>query len=239
MQQQRAHQERRPQRCGDDPFGCRFADSFDVIAREATFGVPSGHDPQRAIVGVAVVEMEANRQHGGKQARGRLDMRDAGLDRPRTPAHQVMAFSHRYREILVPKDRPIGLRRFVKKERAYRNGAWADDGFNETADRRIDGQIPHFRDVQKVAGAINGRGATRLSDVSGVVQDAPQAVDLGERQDVRHDGETVAFYGVFWLKFRGYDLSPIGRRDQQLFRSLANQRALSLLAETIRPKDSQ
>ena len=84
-----------------------------------------------------------------------------------------MAFSHCYREILVPKDRPIGIGRLVKEERAYRNGAYADDGFDEAADGRIGGQIAHFRDVQEIAHAVHGAGAARLGDVSGVVQDAP------------------------------------------------------------------
>jgi len=91
-------------------------------------------------------------------------------------------------------------------------------GSIKAAERRISGQIPHFREVEEVAGT----GAASVDRAGSELQDASQKVDLRACQHVRHDSETVAFHGVFWLKFCGYDMSPIGRHEQELFRSLAN-----------------
>lgn len=150
-----------------------LAHRVDATAAEAAQGVASSQDPQGSVVGVAVVEMEADRQHGREEIGGRFDMSDTCLHRPGAKALPIMTFHDGYRQVLVPENGPIGLRRLVEEEGANGDGVQADDRLDEPADARIGRQNPHFGDIQQVARAVDGAGAA-LSAVAGCcVQNAP------------------------------------------------------------------
>ena len=85
----------------------------------------TGKNAKRAVVVIAIVKMKTKRQHIVKQGRWGLNVRNAGLYRPRAEAFDIDPTLHGDRGILMPRYFPVGVRCFVEKrwrERVGRRG---------------------------------------------------------------------------------------------------------------------
>src|SRR3569623_482494 len=67
---------------------------IDIALGDAAEPVRSRRDPQWGVVVRYGIEMDAHRQHRVEQGEGRIDMGDAGLDRPGAEAGRLAAFAH-------------------------------------------------------------------------------------------------------------------------------------------------
>jgi hypothetical protein len=95
----------------------------------------SRHDEKRCVVFVAVVEMSAKRNHPFDNREGRLDMKDAGLRRPRTEAFDLDLISHGDCAVLMPTQRPIRFGPLVEEDGAYRSSSVAEFGVRDRVQR--------------------------------------------------------------------------------------------------------
>jgi len=76
----------------------------------------SGNYSKCAVLFRAIVEMETQRDHFLHHARGRLDMHDACLHRPRTKTFRIYSISNCNRHILVPWHLPVSAFSFIEED---------------------------------------------------------------------------------------------------------------------------
>lgn len=136
VKDQRAHEQRAPTRnaAGDaPPLAVHCVDRPGEV--EVARCVGTGHDEQRAVGFIAVIQVQADGEHIGEHAHGRADVMDAGLDGPRAEAGNIDSFAHCDGGVSVPGDIPVRGSVFVKEERARDEGGWAEDGLDESAHR--------------------------------------------------------------------------------------------------------
>ena len=93
-------------------------DFIDPIRQETTMPMRTVDDPYGAIISAARIQMNAHGEHVLKNRHGRLNVVNAGLLGPRAEARHLDALTCRNRKILMPNNLPVGVRRFVEKNRA-------------------------------------------------------------------------------------------------------------------------
>jgi len=102
VQEQRAHEQRAT--LGDEArehFTSLFP-TLDLLVRQPAARVRAAHDPQRAVVRAAIVQVQAHGKHPFQHRHGRLDVRHASLDRPAVVSGRIDSVRDRNAEILVP-----------------------------------------------------------------------------------------------------------------------------------------
>lgn len=70
---------------------------------------------QRAVVAAAIIEVKTQGYHSLKDLYRWFDMDNAVLDRPRTEAVDVLAFTHSDGAVLMPGDAPVGFGSLIER----------------------------------------------------------------------------------------------------------------------------
>ncbi len=91
MKQQWPHQKRIAGRGHAEKLGLFSPEALDCLGRESTHAMGSSQHSKSPIRCVGVVEMKPYCQHPFEQLYGRLDVRNAFLDAPRTEARRLNA----------------------------------------------------------------------------------------------------------------------------------------------------
>ena len=90
---------------------------LQLADRDAAQAVRARHDKQRRVVLAAIVEVRAQRDHALENFKGRLDVEDAGLDRPRAEAFALDPFANGDGAVLMPAERPVRSLRACRRAR--------------------------------------------------------------------------------------------------------------------------
>ena len=126
MQKQRPHDERVARGGGADDLGSVRAEPWNVVGRQAAEPVRTGDHTERTVRFVDGVKVQADGNHLSQNVDRGLNMVNAVLDGPGAKARDVAALADGNGEILVPRDKPIGGRRFVEENGA--DGAGCGEG---------------------------------------------------------------------------------------------------------------
>jgi hypothetical protein len=116
VKQKRAHKERIARLHRTDDF-LLFGAGFDDIG-----GIQSSHsmrtwdNAQGAVRFVTIIQMETESYHALQNFHWRLHVWNTVLGRPRTVASYINPLFDRDGKILMPRDKPVGLGRFIKKD---------------------------------------------------------------------------------------------------------------------------
>jgi hypothetical protein len=100
----------------------------------------AGRHEKRRILGVNVIEMDAQRDHAGEQVKWRLYVVHPTFDRPWPKASNILSFFDRDGSVLMPPEGPVCLRCFVEQDGADRTRKLAQDGCGDYANRPFPSQ---------------------------------------------------------------------------------------------------
>jgi hypothetical protein len=82
---------------------------------QAAMAMRPGHNPQWAILGTAIVDVEANGQHPFEQLRRSLDEIPALLPRPDAERRMLDPLPDRNAQVLMKRDQPVPLLGFLEE----------------------------------------------------------------------------------------------------------------------------
>jgi hypothetical protein len=182
-----AHEEDSAGVAGGGDFGEVLAEVVDFVGGEDTAIVSAGEEADGAVVAEAVVEVEAEGEHGFEDVARGLDVGDAFFEGPGSVAGKVVAGVDGDGEILVPGDFPVGAGEFVEKDAADGEGMRAevrgDEGEGFVGDREVvDGAM-----AEEIAAGVGwGEGG----------EDVEEGAAGGGGDGVVDDGEAVGVDGV-------------------------------------------
>ncbi len=94
----------------------KLDDFIDIFDRDPAILVRSRRNEQRCNSGGNIIEVRAQCHHSGQQVERGSDMNHTALDGPWTKARSFSLLLHAYRSVLMPCERPVGLRRLVKQD---------------------------------------------------------------------------------------------------------------------------
>jgi hypothetical protein len=151
VKQQRAKREERTLRSKANRFGKRRAELVDFRCGETTEAVCSVENSHRSIVLATWVQMQTDREHLLEHFDRRLNMGDAGLVGPVPIARHVDAFAGSHREVLVPDDLPVRIRRFVEEKRANGEAGFTEHRIGESTECGRRRERRNARLVEQVA----------------------------------------------------------------------------------------
>jgi len=115
----------------------------------------------------------------------RMRIGHAFLDRPRPPTGRFNSFGERQRRVLMPRDKPVGRRRFVEQRRSKGKRQRTQNGAGNFKKPGVFSKPAHGRDAKNVscAGAASFQlGFEKLGGECG---------NLAGRKDARKNSVTV------------------------------------------------
>ncbi len=120
---------------------------LDLGIAQTAKTVRAGHNLQRAIAAITIIDVKAQIEHLFEQIRRRLDMWLSTLDGPGAEACKVDTRLHGNDAILMPGQMPVGVRRLVEGENAHRPDI--DAGQSHGKLRQQSGGLEEFLDGRR------------------------------------------------------------------------------------------
>jgi len=133
---------------------------------------------QRPVPGRSLIEMNTDSDHLLEQGHRWLHMNDAIFYRPRTVAGGQHFFANRYREILMPRYRPVLIRGFIEKNTS--NG-------NETSAHQVHDAIREREARKQIGSPIEVSHTDRAGLFRDAIRLGPELSDLVRRKDATND----------------------------------------------------
>lgn len=100
-----------------------FSAVLDRFRTQSAQAMRAGQDSQSSVVRVGIVKVQAHSEHLIQQLHRWLHMRHALLHTPWPESWHLGFFFESQRQVLMPRNEPVGLRAFVKIDAAYGNGS--------------------------------------------------------------------------------------------------------------------
>lgn len=88
----------------------------DVRLLQQTPPMATGQDAQRTVLGIAIIQMQTQRNHRLQYRAWRHNVDDTSLRRPWAISRSLPPFGHGYVLVLMPRHTPVGARRLVEEK---------------------------------------------------------------------------------------------------------------------------
>jgi hypothetical protein len=118
---------------------------------EESVSMRAGKDLQRAVVGAAVVQVDAHGDHAFEHRGWGSHVGYARLAGPRSEPIDLHALVHRDNDILMEREAPVRARVLVEQNRPGQGAGKSEHIADERADNREDGQLPEFWHIRERA----------------------------------------------------------------------------------------
>ena len=142
------------------------------------------NDSQCTVGLVSGIKMQTNCEHSLEDLDWRLDVQNPTFFTPWTKAWHILALIHSYRQVLMPRHKPIGLCAFIKVDGSHRKGFGIEIRSDEAQD------LIRMREIGD-AGLMQQSSPTSTNDRRKRVE---ERLALPTRDSLRNPGETVAFH---------------------------------------------
>lgn len=185
MEEEGAHQQRIAGERRAQHLRGRFPNSRNLGGLESAVPMRAGNHPQRAIRGIAIVQVQAHGQHSGQPFPGCLNMRNPVLEAPRTETRCLHRPCHGEGHVLMPRDQPVRSRGLVEKDRSDGSGRWAQMRRNERGEGFGLGPFSDGWESQQ----------SSRTGSCGVAQRSQQGLAFRSTQHVPDPDETIPFEG--------------------------------------------
>lgn len=159
VEQQGAHEQGIAGGGDAENIGLPGSEFLDALGGEAAVPVRAGQHTERAVGIVGIIEMKAHGKHLLEQFDGRLDVGNAILGAPRPEAGQIDTGAKGERQVLMPRDQPVGFGRFVEVNGADGERFERKMRAHEIEKMRRAGQSGHDRNGEQTATARTGNRA--------------------------------------------------------------------------------
>lgn len=130
VQEQGPHQERAAAWNFADHFAISFPPLLDFRRVQFAMPVRTGQNPKRAVYGVAVVQMQPNREQAFQHVRRGVRVGNACFCRPGAEAGNFAPLFYGDAQVLMIGDFPVRLRGLVEEDSAHSEGVCSENGTN-------------------------------------------------------------------------------------------------------------
>lgn len=147
-------------------FGPATSELIDLARQKSAASMRAIDHANGTVVRAARIEVNANGQHVFKNGDWRLNVCDTGLLAPRTKSRNFDAPTCGNREILMPHDLPVRIRRLVEEDRAYGEAVSAQycDGGGSGGRRRCQRTNARMgKEVARSTAPVDGDWCERVS----------------------------------------------------------------------------
>lgn len=137
MQQQRTHQQHVTSFGLTKNFLMSYTTALDRFCAQPAQSMRARKNSQSTVARIRVIQMQTHSEHLLQQLHWWLHMRHIFLHAPRSKSWHLGLFFESQRQILMPCDKPVGFRSFVKIDAAHWNGTERKMRADQFSQRRL------------------------------------------------------------------------------------------------------